>query len=147
MRNPLTPWIVVVLVHLRVWLYILGDRQSVQLRNATTTITTTTTTTTTAAAPTDVYPPPCVPCRAGLQDNVSADLRPKWQKVRHYRATQPRSTDVPDWMTTSAVQPTFWESDIFRLKCRGLLFGTQQVQPWRRVDLGRCHATDPALDY
>ena len=33
------------------------------------------------------------------------------QKVRQSRATQPRCTDVSDWMTTSAVQPTFWDSD------------------------------------
>ena len=46
--------------------------------------------------------------RAGLHDNVSADLLPYWQKVRQSRATQPRYTDVPDWVkTTSAMQPAF----------------------------------------
>ena len=35
--------------------------------------------------------------RAGLHDNVPADLSllPWWQKVRQFRATQPRCTDVP----------------------------------------------------
>ena len=37
---------------------------------------------------------------AGLHNNVPADLLPKWQKVRQSRATQPRSTDVPDWGTS-----------------------------------------------
>ena len=35
------------------------------------------------------------------------------------RATQPRCTDVPDWVKTSAVQPTFWDSDSFNFKCHG----------------------------
>ena len=63
---------------------------------------------------------------------------PGWQKVRQSRATHPRSTDVPDWVTTSAVHPTFCDSDSvhFRVKCHG----RQQVQPWRRVGLGRCRA-------
>ena len=42
-RNPLTLCTVPVLVHVRVWVHIPGDPQSVQLRNATTTATTTTT--------------------------------------------------------------------------------------------------------
>ena len=33
---------------------------------------------------------------AGLHDNVLADLPPRWQKVRRFRVTQPRCTDVPD---------------------------------------------------
>ena len=51
--------------------------------------------------------------RAGLHDNVPADLLPMWQKVRQSRATQLRCTDVPDWATTYAMQPTFWDSDSF----------------------------------
>ena len=50
---------------------------------------------------------------------IPADLLPRWQKVRQSRATQPRCTDVPDWVTTSAVQPTFWDSDSFHFKCHG----------------------------
>ena len=46
---------------------------------------------------------------AGLHDNVPADLQPRWQKVCRSRATQPRCSNVPDWVTTSATQPTFWE--------------------------------------
>ena len=58
------------------------------------------------------------------------------QKVRQSRATRPRCTDVP-WVTTSADQSTFWESDSFNFKCRGRqLTRSQQVQPWRRVGLG-----------
>ena len=57
--------------------------------------------------------------------------------------TQPRCTDVPDWVTTFAVQPTFWDSDSFNFKCHGRQVGTQEVQPWRRVGLGRCRATQP----
>ena len=53
---------------------------------------------------------------AGLHENVQANLLPTWQKVRQYRASQ---TDVPDWVTVSAVQPTFWDSDSFNLKCHG----------------------------
>ena len=52
---------------------------------------------------------------AGLHDNVTADLLPKWQKVRQSRATQPRCTDVPDWVTASA----FWDRDSFNFKCHG----------------------------
>ena len=47
-----------------------------------------------------------------LHDNIPADLLPRWRKVRQSRATQPRYTDVPDSMTTSAVQSTFWDSDV-----------------------------------
>ena len=36
-RNHLTLWTVPILVHVRVWVHILGDPQSVQMRNATTT--------------------------------------------------------------------------------------------------------------
>ena len=67
--------------------------------------------------------------RAGLHDNVLADLLPRWQKVRQSRATQPRCTDVPDWVTASAVQPTLWDSDSFNVK----------------VGLGRCRATQPSI--
>ena len=41
-HNPLTLWTLSVLVHVRVWVHILGDAQSVQLRNGTTTTTTNT---------------------------------------------------------------------------------------------------------
>ena len=83
--------------------------------------------------------------RAELHDNVPAHLPPRWQKARQSRATaQPRCTDVPSWVITSAVQPTFCDSDRFKRTCRGRqLAGTQQVQPWRRVGLGRCRATQP----
>ena len=57
--------------------------------------------------------------RAGLHDNVPANLLPKWQKVHQSRVTQPRCADAPDWVTTSAVQPTFWDSDSFNFKCHG----------------------------
>ena len=80
---------------------------------------------------------------AGLHDNVLADLLPRWQKVHQSRASQPLGTDVPGWVTASAVQATFWDSDSFNAKCHGPSVGTQQVQPWRRVSLGRCHATQP----
>ena len=54
--------------------------------------------------------------RARLHDNVPANLLPIVQKVcQSRRATQPRRTDVRDWATTSAVQPTFWNSDILVL--------------------------------
>ena len=36
---------------------------------------------------------------------------PRWQKVRQSCAIQPRCIDVPDWVTTSAVQPTFQDSE------------------------------------
>ena len=42
--------------------------------------------------------------RAGLHDNVPADLRPRWKKVRQSRATQPRCTVVPDFVTN------FWRA-------------------------------------
>ena len=58
-------------------------------------------------------------CRTGLRDNVPADLLPRWQKVRQSRATQPRCTDVQIWVTNSAVEPNFWDSDSFHLKCHG----------------------------
>ena len=57
--------------------------------------------------------------RAGLHDNVPADLLPRWQKVCQSCATQLRCTDVPDWVTISAVQPTFWDSDSFNFKWHG----------------------------
>ena len=38
---------------------------------------------------------------------VPADLLPKWQKVSQSRAIQPRCTDAPDWVTTSAIEATF----------------------------------------
>ena len=63
-RNPLTLRTVPVLVHIRVWVHILGDPQ---LRKATTTSTSTTTaappttTTTSAAAPPLPPPPPPTP--------------------------------------------------------------------------------------
>ena len=68
--------------------------------------------------------------KAGLHDNVPADLLPRWQKVRQFRATQPRYTDVPDWVTTSAVKPTFWDNDSFTSKCHG-----RQLAP-NRCNLG-----------
>ena len=37
---------------------------------------------------------------ARLHDNVPADLLPRWQKVHQSPATQPRCTDIPDWLTT-----------------------------------------------
>ena len=40
--------------------------------------------------------------KAGLHDNVPADINTA-TKVRQSRATQPRCTDVPDWVITSAV--------------------------------------------
>ena len=56
---------------------------------------------------------------ACLHDSVSADLLPRWQKVRQSRATQPRCTDVPDWVTTSTLQSAFWDHDSFNCKCHG----------------------------
>ena len=52
--------------------------------------------------------PFCTPLSswAGLHDNVPADLLPRGQTVRQSRVVQPRCTDVPDWVTTSAVQST-----------------------------------------
>ena len=75
--------------------------------------------------------------RDGLHDNVPAGLLPRWQKVCQSRATRPKCTDVPDWVTTSAMQPTFWDSDSFNFKCHGR-------QPWRRVGLGGL-SCNPAL--
>ena len=34
-------------------------------------------------------------------------------------------------------------SDSFNIKCHGRQLGTQQAQPWWRVCLGRCRATQP----
>ena len=81
--------------------------------------------------------------RARLHDNVQADLLPRWQKVRQSRATL--SPDalmyVPDWVSTSAVQPTFGDSDGFnKFEVPWSPVGTQQVQPRRRVGLRRCRA-------
>ena len=42
--------------------------------------------------------------RVELHDNVPADLLSRWQKVRQFRATQPRCTDDPDFATISAAQ-------------------------------------------
>ena len=55
--------------------------------------------------------PTCMPffSRAGLHGNVQANLLQRWHKVRQSRATQPSCTDVPDRVTTSAVQLAFWE--------------------------------------
>ena len=39
--------------------------------------------------------------------------------------------------------PPYWDSDSVHFKCHSRLVGTQQVQPWRRVGLGRCRATQP----
>ena len=39
-------------------------------------------------------------------------------------------TDVPDWVTTPAVQDTFWDSDSFNVKCYG-----RQLAP-SRCNLG-----------
>ena len=55
--------------------------------------------------------------RAGLHHNIPAGLPPRWQKVRQSLAPQPRYIDVPEWVTTSAVQPTFWDSDRFNFEC------------------------------
>ena len=77
--------------------------------------------------------------RAGLQGNVPADLLPRWQKVHQFRATRPRRADVPDWVTTSAVQPTFWDSDSFNLKCRG-----RQLAP-KKCNLGRGSVWDVVM--
>ena len=44
------------------------------------------------------------------------------------RSTQPRCTDVPDRVITAAVQPTFWDSGSFHLKCHG-----------RQLALNRCN--------
>ena len=57
--------------------------------------------------------------RAGLHDNDPADLLPRRHKVRQSRATQPRCIDVSDCMTTCAVQPNFWDSGSFNVKCHG----------------------------
>ena len=58
--------------------------------------------------------------------------------------TQPRFTDVPDWVTTSAaVQPTFKDSDSFNVKWHGRQLAPRHVVPWRRVGLGRYRATQP----
>ena len=54
-----------------------------------------------------------------LHDNVPANLLPRWQKFSQSHATPPRCTDVPDWVKTSAVQPTVWNSDSFNFKCHG----------------------------
>ena len=67
---------------------------------------------------------------AGFHDNIPADLLPMWQNVRRSRATQPRCTEVPDWVTTSAEQPTFWDSDSFNCQCHG-----RQLAP-NRCSLG-----------
>ena len=53
------------------------------------------------------------------------------RKSANSRATQARCTDVPHWVTTSAVQPTFWDSDSFDIKCYG-----RQLAP-SRCNLGR----------
>ena len=67
---------------------------------------------------------------AGLHDNVPADLLPRWQKVRQSRATQSRCTNVRNWATTSAMQPTSWDSDSCNFKCHG-----RQLAP-NRCSLG-----------
>ena len=46
---------------------------------------------------------------AELHDNIPADLLPSWQKVRQSREIELRCTGVPGWVTTYAVQPTFWD--------------------------------------
>ena len=75
-----------------------------------------------------------------------AELLPRWQKVHQSRATQPRGTDAPDWVTTSVMQPTFWDTDSSIIcKCHG----RPQLAPngcnlgGGRVGLGRCCATQP----
>ena len=45
-------------------------------------------------------------CTQEKETNYQTDLLSRWQKVRPSRATQPRSKDVPDCVTPSAVQPT-----------------------------------------
>ena len=52
--------------------------------------------------------------------NVLAVLLPRWQQVRKSRATQPRGTDAPDWVTTSAAPPTIGDSDSFNFEDHGL---------------------------
>ena len=79
---------------------------------------------------------------AGLHDNVPADLLPRWQKVRQSSATQPRGTDVLDWVTTSAVQLAFWKSDIVNSSAIVASWHPTGA-PWQRVGLGRCSATQP----
>ena len=36
------------------------------------------------------------------------------RKSAKSRTAEPTCTDVSDWVTTSAVQPTFWDSDSFK---------------------------------
>ena len=72
------------------------------------------------------------------------NLLPRWQKVRQSRATQPR------WATTSAVQPTFWESDSFNSnevpRSPVQLAPNRCVQPRRRVGLGTL-SSNPAQSH
>ena len=76
----------------------------------------------------------------GCTTTPPADLWPRWQKVRQSRATQPRWTHDPGWVTTSAVHAThlFWDSDSFNVKCHGRHLAPSKVHSWRRVGLGRC---------
>ena len=39
------------------------------------------------------------------------------QNVHQSPATQPRRTDVPDWVIL--LSPTFWDNDSFNFKCHG----------------------------
>ena len=67
--------------------------------------------------------------RAGLHDDVLADLLPRGQTVRQSRATHPRCTDVSDWVTTSVVQPIFGDSDSFNCKSHGCQLAPSRCIP------------------
>ena len=85
---------------------------------------------------------------AGLHDNVPADLLSRRQQVRQSRATQPRCTDVPHWVTTSALQPHLSPRTVtvLILKChRRQLAPNRCNLNWRRVGQGRCRATQPTV--
>ena len=81
--------------------------------------------------------------RAGLHDNVPADLLPpRWQKVRQFRATQPRCTD---WVATFAVQATVWDSDRFNVKCHGRQLAANKCNLKRDVNAASFRGIQPAI--
>ena len=58
--------------------------------------------------------------KAGLHDRqrLSRFTAKVAERVRHSRAAT-QCTDVPHWVSTSALRPTCWDSDSVRFKCRG----------------------------